>query len=241
MSESRGSVGTVSAWALAQQMPHFTCFISGITHPAVVNITSQQQRQSYPLCCLGWSLLWICGGLWEWSRGLLLSIDFFSLKCTAGTSASIEKELHSLTQILQVRNHPDWNMDQRQSCQTGWVRLVSVVEGKRFIPPDGLDAHHIFTKCVCVRNRKYVKFLIYIPVFILNNTSFWSAATGYAFLQNKSMDILEELKHFSTERLSGLLQDCMVDVQIKRGRFKTNCEFICVIAGINVYERSWLH
>lgn len=86
----------------------------------------------------------------------------FSLKCTAGTSASIEKELHSLTQILQVRNHPDWNMDQRQSCQTGWVRLVPVVEGKRFIPPDGLDAglqtlhcklSHIDEVCVCEKEK----------------------------------------------------------------------------------------
>lgn len=100
---------------------------------------------------------------------------------------------------------------------------------------------HIHEVCVCVRNRKYVKFLIYIPVFILNSTSFQSAATGYTFLQNKSVDILEEFKHFSAGRLNDLLRDCTVDVQIKRGRFKTNCEFICVIAGISVYERSWLH
>lgn len=73
---------------------------------------------------------------------------------------------------------------------------------------------------VCVKEN--VKFLAYIPVFILNSTSFWSAATGYTFLQNRSMDILEEIKIFSDDR-----------------------KLICVMAGISVYERyrewQWLH
>lgn len=64
---------------------------------------------------------------------------FFSLKCPPRMSANTEKVLHSLTQTLQVRKHPDWDMDQRQWCQTGWVRFMSVVEGKHFKQPDGLN------------------------------------------------------------------------------------------------------
>lgn len=131
----------------------------------------------------------------------------FSLKWTPRMSANTEKELHSLTQILQVRKHPDWNMDQRQCCQTGWVRFKSVVEGKHFKQPDGLDGglHTLYCTVshmnkLCVRNRKYVKFLAYIPVFILNSTSFWSAGTGYTFLQKRIMDILERRKNFSDDR-----------------------------------------
>ena len=98
---------------------------------------------------------------------------------------------------------------EHQCCQTGWVISMSVVAGEHFKQLDGLDGGlHIYTVqnhtstvcvCVCVWEKEHVKFLAYVPVFILNSTSFGSVTAEYAFLQNRSMDILEEMINISDD------------------------------------------
>lgn len=128
-----------------QQMPHFTCFISLITHLAVVNIASQQQWRPYLLWCPGWSLLWIyevCGN----DPGFFYSSLIFSLKCTTNTDTSGQK-------TARLNHGPT-------PALSNWLSSIHVCFRGNFLNTDGLHTlyctiSHINKVCVSEMKKIY--------------------------------------------------------------------------------------
>lgn len=178
-----------------QQMPHLTCFGSLTTLLAVLNITSQQQWRPYPLLCLRWSLLCVYEGLWKCSRSSLLIIDFLSKMytrdvCQHWGGASQSNIDTSGQKTPRLKHGPTPVLSHRLSsihfCGRG--NILNSQMDRTVVFTHYTVQYHILK---CVSNGKCVTFLAYVPVFILKSTSFWSAATGYDFLQKRRLDMSE--------------------------------------------------